>query len=215
MKLYRLVMRRQIAKGLLDIGAVKLNVKEPFQWASGIKSPVYSDNRLTLTAPDLRGLVEEELSVIVKKEFPDAEILIGTATAGIPHAAIMGHILALPMGYVRMGSKDFKGKRIEGELKVGQKVVVVEDLVSTAKSSLEVVDVLRRAGAEVLGMVSIFTYGMKKGEDNLTLANVKNIPLTTLDEVVDVALEEGNISAEEKAKILRFRDNPTNNDWME
>ncbi len=208
-------MRRQIAKGLLDIGAVKLNVKEPFLWASGIKSPVYSDNRLTLSAPELRKLVEEELAEIVRTEFQGAEVLIGTATAGIPHAAIVSHILAKPMGYVRMGSKDFKGKRIEGELKVGQKVVVVEDLVSTAKTSLEVVDVLRRAGAEVLGMVSIFTYGMKKGEDNLAAVGVKNVSLTTLEEVAQVALENGLITAEEKEKIMKFRDNPTDNSWNE
>lgn len=207
-------MNRQIAKGLLEIGAVKLNVKDPFVWASGIKSPVYSDNRLTLTAPILRRQIEDGLASIVSTHYPEAELLVGTATAGIPHAAIVGHILDKPMGYVRMGAKDFKGKRIEGELKAGQKVVVVEDLISTAKSSLEVVEVLRGAGAEVLGMASIFTYGMKKGIENMALAEVKNVSLTTLDEVVEVAADEGYIVAEDKAKILAFRDNPTANNWM-
>ena len=207
-------MKKQIASGLLEIGAVKLNVKEPFVWASGIKSPVYSDNRLTLTAPLLRRQIEDGLASIVSTHYPEAEILIGTATAGIPHAAIVGHILDKPMGYVRMGAKDFKGKRIEGELKSGQKVVVVEDLVSTAKSSLEVVEVLRSAGAEVLGMVSIFTYGMKKGIDNMASAGVKNVSLATLDDVVDVALEQNLIDDSDKAKILAFRDNPTDNNWM-
>jgi orotate phosphoribosyltransferase len=207
-------MNRQIAKGLLEIGAVKLNVKDPFVWASGIKSPVYSDNRLTLTAPILRRQIEDGLASIVRTHYPEAELLVGTATAGIPHAAIVGHILDKPMGYVRMGAKDFKGKRIEGELKAGQKVVVVEDLISTAKSSLEVVEVLRGAGAEVLGMASIFTYGMKKGIENMALAEVKNVSLTTLDEVVEVAADEGYIVAEDKAKILAFRDNPTANNWM-
>ena len=208
-------MREQIAKGLLDIGAVKLNVNDPFVWASGIKSPVFSDNRLTLTAPSLRKIVEEELAKCVKEHYPQAEILIGTATAGIPHAAIVGHILDLPMGYVRMGARDKMNKRIEGELKAGQKVVVVEDLVSTAKSSLEVVEVLRNAGADVLGMVSIFTYGMRKGVDNMLSAGVKNVSLTTLNDVVEVAVEEGYIRADDKAKILAFRDNPTSNEWMD
>ena len=208
-------MREQIAKGLLDIGAVKLNVNDPFVWASGIKSPVFSDNRLTLTAPSLRKIVEEELAKCVKEYYPQAEILIGTATAGIPHAAIVGHILDIPMGYVRMGARDKSNKRIEGELKAGQKVVVVEDLVSTAKSSLEVVEVLRGAGAEVLGMVSIFTYGMKKGIDNMAQAGVKNVSLTSLDDVVCVAQKAGYIESDEVAKILAFRNNPTSNDWME
>lgn len=208
-------MKKQIANGLLEIGAVNLNVKEPFVWASGIKSPVFSDNRLILSAPKLRRIVEDGLADLVRSNYPEAEILIGTATAGIPHAAIIADKLDLPMGYVRMGAKDIKGKRIEGALKEGQKVVVVEDLISTAKSSLEVVDVLRRAGAEVLGMVSIFTYDMKKGVDNMTAAGVKNVSLACLDDVVSAAVDKGIISDDEGRKILAFRDNPVNNDWLE
>lgn len=211
-----MIQEKDIAKGLLEIGAVFLRPDDPFIWASGIKSPIYCDNRLTLTAPAVRSKVEEGLADIVKKEYPDCEVLMGTATAGIAHAAIMGHLLDMPMGYVRSGAKDHgRANQIEGKLEKGQKVVVVEDLISTAKSSLEVVEVLRAYGADVLGMVSIFTYGMKKGIDAMEAAAVKNVSLCNLDALLEVAAEEGYIRVEDKAKLLAFRANPTDESWID
>lgn len=207
--------KQAVAKGLLEIGAVFLRPLQPFTWASGIKSPIYCDNRLTLTAPKVRSIVENALAETVKSQFPDCEVLMGTATAGIAHAAIVGHILDMPMGYVRSGAKDHgRTNQIEGRLEKGQKVVVVEDLISTAKSSLEVVDVLRESGAEVLGMVSIFTYGMKKGKDALANANVKSISLCDLDSLLDVAVGEGYIAKEDCNKLIAFRDDPSDESWM-
>lgn len=207
-------MYDEIAKGLLEIGAVELNVEKPFVWASGMKSPIYSDNRLILTSPELRDKVEYAIAECVKREYPDCECLMGTATAGIAHAAIVGHTLALPMGYVRIGGTG-KGRQVEGKLEAGQKVVVIEDLISTAKSVLESVAQLRQMGAEVLGMVSILNYGMKKGEDAMKNASVKNVSLCTLDEVVDAAVATGRISEKEKAQILAFRENPYDENWRE
>ena len=185
-------MERKIAKGLLSIGAVFLRPEEPFTWASGIKSPVYCDNRLTLTAPEVRTMIEEGLAEVVKKEYPECEVLMGTSTAGIAHAAITGHILDMPMGYVRSSNKDHgRTNRIEGKLEKGQKVVVIEDLISTGGSVIDVVDALREAGAEVLGVASIFTYGMQKGLDRLKEAEVKNVSLTNFDVIASVAAEEG------------------------
>ena len=207
--------KKIVAKGLLKIGAVFLRPDEPFTWASGIKSPIYCDNRLTLTAPEVRTAVEEGLVALVKEKFPECEVLMGTATAGIAHAAIMAHITRLPMGYVRSGAKDHgRTNRIEGKLEKGQKVVVVEDLISTAKSSLEVVDALREEGADVIGMVSIFTYGMKAGKEKLAAADVKAFSLCDLDELMDVAVEEGYIRAEDRGKILAFRDDPSDESWI-
>lgn len=209
-------MKKLIAKDLLSIGAVFLRPQEPFTWASGIKSPVYCDNRLTLTAPKVRCDVENGLAELVKKEYPDCEVLMGTSTAGIAHAAIVGHILDMPMGYVRSGNKDHgRGNRIEGKLEKGQKVVVVEDLISTGGSVLEVVDALKEAGAEVLGVVSIFTYGMKKGLERLAAANVKNVSLSDFDAVAEVAAQEGYIKQEDIQKLLAFRDNPSDESWIE
>ena len=205
-----------IAKDLLKIRAVFFRPEEPFTWASGIKSPVYCDNRLTLTAPEVRADVEEGLTALIREKYPDVEVLMGTSTAGIAHAAITGHILGLPMGYVRSGAKDHGRKnQIEGRLEPGQKVVVVEDLISTGGSVLEVVDVLRQAGAEVLGIVSIFTYGMKKGLDRLAAANVENTSLTDFDAIAQVAAEEGYIKSEDVARLIKFRNDPSDESWME
>lgn len=208
-------MEKIIAKDLLSIGAVFLRPEEPFTWASGIKSPVYCDNRLTLTAPKVRDDIENGLAELIKKNFPEAEVLMGTSTAGIAHAAITAHLLNMPMGYVRSGAKDHgRQNQIEGKLEKGQKVVVVEDLISTGGSVIEVVNVLREAGAEVLGVVSIFTYGMKKGLTRLAEAEVKNISLTNFDTVAAVAAEEGYIKAEDVKRLLAFRDNPSDESWI-
>lgn len=207
--------KKIVAEGLLKIGAVFLRPEQPFTWASGIKSPIYCDNRLTLSAPEVRTKVEEGLVALVKEQFPECEVLMGTATAGIAHAAIMAHISGLPMGYVRSGAKDHgRANRIEGKLEKGQKVVVVEDLISTAKSSLEVVDALREEGADVIGMVSIFTYGMRAAKEKLAAAGVKAASLCDLDELLDVAVDEGYISAAAKARILAFRDDPSDESWI-
>ncbi|MBE7045256.1 MAG: orotate phosphoribosyltransferase [Ruminococcaceae bacterium] len=208
-------MEKKIAKDLLSIGAVFLRPQQPFTWASGIKSPIYCDNRLTLTAPEVRNHVEEGLAEIVKREYPECEVLMGTSTAGIAHAAITAHLMDLPMGYVRSGAKDHgRGNQIEGKLEAGQKVVVIEDLISTGGSVIEVVEALRAAGAEVLGIASIYTYGMKKGLDRLAEANVKNVSLTNLDAVAKVAAEEGYIKDEDIVKLLKFRDNPSDESWI-
>ena len=208
-------LERTIAKDLLKIKAVFFRPEEPFTWASGIKSPVYTDNRLTLTAPEVRNDVENGLAELIKANYPDAEVLMGTSTAGIAHAAITAHILNMPMGYVRSGAKDHgRQNQIEGKLEKGQKVVVVEDLISTGGSVIEVVNVLREAGAEVLGIVSIFTYGMKKGVERLKKANVKNISLTNFDVISVVASEEGYIKPEDVKKLIAFRDNPSDESWI-
>ncbi len=208
-------MEKRIAKDLLSIGAVFLRPDEPFTWASGIKSPIYCDNRLTLTAPQVRNDVENGLAEVIRREYPDVEVLMGTSTAGIAHAAIVGHLMGLPMGYVRGSAKDHgRGNQIEGRLEKGQKVVVVEDLISTAGSCIEVVNVLREAGAEVLGIASIFTYGMKKGLDRLAEANVKNVSLTNLDAVAEVAAETGYIKPEDVSRLKKFRDNPSDESWI-
>ena len=204
-----------IAKDLLKIKAVFFRPEEPFTWASGIKSPVYCDNRLTLTAPDVRTDVEEGLASLIRENYPDAEVLMGTSTAGIAHAAITAHLMGLPMGYVRSGHKDHgRQNQIEGRLERGQKVVVVEDLISTGGSVIEVVDVLREAGAEVLGVVSIFTYGMQKGLDRLAAADVKNVSLTNFDVIASVAAEDGYIRPEDVERLIRFRNNPSDESWI-
>ena len=204
-----------IAKDLLSIQAVFFRPEEPFTWASGIKSPVYCDNRLTLTAPAVRNDVENALAETIRREYPDVEVLMGTSTAGIAHAAIVGHIMGLPMGYVRSGSKDHgRQNQIEGRLEKGQKVVVVEDLISTGGSVIEVVNVLREAGADVLGVVSIFTYGMKKGLERLAAAEVKNVSLTNFDVIAQVAAEEKYIKPEDIARLIAFRDNPSDESWI-
>jgi len=209
-------MQKKIAKALLSIQAVFLRPEEPFTWASGIKSPIYCDNRLTLTAPAVRTLVEKSLQKVIEKEYPDCEVLMGTSTAGIAHAAIVAHLMDLPMGYVRSGSKDHgRGNQIEGKLEPGRKVVVVEDLISTGGSVLEVVEVLRQAGAEVLGIASIFTYGMQKGIQKLAEANVKNVSLSNLDVLVEVAADMDYIKPEQKEALLKFRDNPSDESWMQ
>jgi len=208
-------MQNLIARDLLSIGAVFLRPDQPFTWASGIKSPIYCDNRLTLTAPAVRNDVENGLAEVIRREYPDVEVLMGTSTAGIAHAAIVGHLMNLPMGYVRSGAKDHgRGNRIEGRLEPGQKVVVVEDLISTAGSCVEVVEALREAGAEVLGIASIFTYGMQKGLDRLAAANVKNVSLTNLDAVAKVAAETGYIQPSDVERLLKFRDNPSDESWI-
>ena len=208
-------VKNLIAKDLLSIKAVFLRPDEPFTWASGIKSPIYCDNRLTLTAPEVRTHVEEGLAEVIKREYPDVEVLMGTSTAGIAHAAIVGHIMNLPMGYVRSGNKDHgRQNQIEGKLEKGQKVVVVEDLISTGGSCIEVVNVLREAGADVLGIVSIFTYGMQKGLDRLAAANVKNVSLCDLDALVKVAAESGYIQDGDQERILKFRSNPSDESWI-
>ena len=205
----------QIARQLLRIRAVFFRPEEPFTWASGIKSPVYTDNRLILTDVEARNEVEAALAEIVKTEYPEAEVLMGTSTAGIAHAAIVGHLLQMPMGYVRGGAKDHGRKnQIEGRLEPGQKVVVVEDLISTGGSVLEVVDVLRSAGAEVLGVVSIFTYGMEKGRRRLEEAGVKNVSLTNFDVITSVAAAEGYIRPADRERLLQFRDNPADESWI-
>ena len=206
---------RLIAKDLLSIGAVFLRPDDPFTWASGIKSPIYCDNRLTLTAPDVRTHVEEGLAALIRQYYPEVETLEGTSTAGIAHAAITAHLMGLPMGYVRSGHKDHgRGNQIEGKLEPGTKVVVVEDLISTGGSVLEVVDVLREAGAEVLGIVSIFTYGMQKGLDRLAAANIENHSLSNFDVLCRVAAEEGYIRTEDIDRLLAFRANPSDESWI-
>ena len=208
-------MEKLIAKDLLSIQAVFFRPEEPFTWASGIKSPVYTDNRLTLTAPEVRTHVEEGLAELIRKNYPDVEVLMGTSTAGIAHAAIVGHIMNLPMGYVRNGSKDHgRQNQIEGKLLPGQKVVVVEDLISTGGSCIEVVNVLREAGAQVLGIVSIFTYGMQKGLDRLAAADVKNVSLTNFDVIAQVAADEGYIRPEDVKRLIAFRNNPSDESWI-
>lgn len=208
-------LKNLIAKDLLKIKAVFFRPEEPFTWASGIKSPVYCDNRLTLTAPEVRTDVEKGLATLIKENYPDAEVLMGTSTAGIAHAAITAHLLDMPMGYVRSGAKDHgRQNQIEGKLEKGQKVVVVEDLISTGGSVIEVVNVLREAGADVLGVVSIFTYGMQKGLDRLAEANVKNISLTNFDCIAEVAAEEGYIKPEDIKRLIAFRNNPSDESWI-
>ena len=207
-------MEKQIAGALLSIGAVFLRPEEPFTWASGIKSPIYCDNRLTLTAPEVRDQVENGLMEVIRREYPD-EVLMGTSTAGIAHAAIVAHMMHLPMGYVRGGNKDHgRQNRIEGKLEKDQKVVVVEDLISTGGSVIDVVEALREAGAEVLGIASIFTYGMQKGLDRLAAAGVKNVSLSNFDVLVQVAAEKGYIRPEQVERLIRFRNNPSDESWM-
>ena len=208
-------MQKLIAKDLLKIKAVFFRPEEPFTWASGIKSPVYCDNRLTLSSIDVRSDVENGLAQLIKEHYPEAEVLMGTSTAGIAHAAITAHLLDLPMGYVRSGAKDHGRKnQIEGKLDAGQKVVVVEDLISTGGSCIEVVNILREAGADVLGIVSIFTYGMQKGLERLAAANVKNVSLTDFDCIAEVAAEEGYIRPEDISRLIAFRNNPSDESWI-
>ena len=208
-------MEKQIAKELLSIGAVFLRPEQPFTWASGIKSPIYCDNRLTLSAPRVREKIEAGLAALVREKFPECEMLMGTSTAGIAHAAITATLLDLPMGYVRSGAKDHgRANRIEGRMDAGTKVVVVEDLISTGGSCIEVVEALREAGAEVLGIVSIFTYGMSRGLERIAEANTVNYSLSNLDALVEVAAEEGYTAAEWKQRILNFRDNPSDESWI-
>jgi orotate phosphoribosyltransferase len=209
-------MQKEIAKGLLSIEAVFLRPEEPFTWTSGIKSPIYCDNRLTLTAPKVRNLVENGLVKVIRENYPDCEVLMGTSTAGIAHAAIVGHLMELPMGYVR-GSAKAHGRtnQIEGRLLPKQKVVVIEDLISTAGSAIDTVKVLREAGAEVLGIASIFTYGMKKGLEKLRENNIQNVSLCNLDVLVEVAAQTGYIKEEDKKRILQFRDNPADESWLQ
>ena len=208
-------MEKSVAKGLLSIKAVFFRPDQPFTWASGIKSPVYCDNRLILTAPAVRDYVENCIAKTVLEKFPQAEVLMGTSTAGIAHAAIVGHILNMPMGYVRSGAKDNgRQNQIEGRLEKGQKVVVIEDLISTGGSVIEVVNVLREAGAEVLGVVSIFTYGMQKGIDRLKEANVVNYSLTNFDVIAQIAGEEGYVKPEDVERLIKFRNNPQDESWI-
>ncbi len=208
-------LNEQIATDLLKIKAVFFRPDDPFTWASGIKSPIYCDNRLTLTAPEVRNDVEHGLAQLIKENYPEAEVLMGTSTAGIAHAAITAHILDMPMGYVRSGAKDHgRQNQIEGKLEKGQKVVVVEDLISTGGSVLEVVEVLREAGANVLGIVSIFTYGMQKGLDRLKSADVKNISLTDFDCITEIAAKEGYIKQEDIKRLIAFRNNPSDESWI-
>ncbi len=208
-------MKKEIAKGLLSIGAVFLRPENPFTWASGIKSPVYCDNRLVLSAPAVRDKVEAAIAETVKREYPGCEALMGTSTAGIAHAAIAAHMLGIPMGYVRSGAKDHgRGNRIEGKLEKGEKVVVVEDLISTGGSVIEVVEALREEGADVLGIVSIFTYGMQKGIDRLAAANVRNVSLTNFETLAEAAAEEGYIEEKDIKRLIRFRNNPSDESWI-
>ena len=208
-------MKKTIAEDLLKIKAVFLRPNEPFTWASGIKSPIYCDNRLTLSDTQVRDDVENGLATLIREHYPQAEVLMGTSTAGIAHAAITATILNLPMGYVRSGAKDHgRGNQIEGKLLPGQKVVVVEDLISTGGSCIEVVNVLREAGADVLGIVSIFTYGMKKGLERLAAAEVKNVSLCDLDTLVEVAADKAYIAPEDKERLIKFRNNPSDESWM-
>ena len=205
----------QVAKALLSVKAVFFRPDEPFTWASGIKSPVYCDNRLTLSAPEARIIVENGLAETIRKEYPEAEILMGTSTAGIAHAAITAHLLGLPMGYVRSGAKDHgRQNRIEGKLEKGQKTVVVEDLISTGGSVIDTVEALREAGADVLGVASIFTYGMQKGLDRLAAANVKNVSLTNFDVIAEIAAEEGYIGKDDVKRLIAFRNNPSDESWI-
>lgn len=209
-------MEKKIAQDLLSIQAVFFRPDEPFTWASGIKSPVYCDNRLTLTAPQVRDDIENALAQIIKTHYPACEVLMGTSTAGIAHAAITAHILNMPMGYVRSGNKDHgRQNRIEGRLDKGQKVVVIEDLISTGGSVIDVVDALREAGAEVVGIASIFTYNMRRGLERLAAANIKNVSLTNFDIIAQVAAESGYIRKEDVAKLIRFRDNPSDESWVQ
>ena len=210
------VMReKDVAKGLLSIKAVFFRPDEPFTWASGIKSPVYCDNRLTLTAPDVRTLIENSIADVIREEYPGADVIMGTATAGIAHAAIAAHILGLPMGYVRSGAKDHgRGNQIEGQLNKGDKVVIVEDLISTGGSVIDAATALRNAGAEVLGIVSIFTYGMQKGLDRLAQENLKNISLTNFDVISEVAVDESYIRPEDRERLIAFRNNPSDEGWI-
>lgn len=210
------VMReKDVAKGLLSIKAVFFRPDEPFTWASGIKSPVYCDNRLTLTAPEVRTLIENSIADVIREEYPDADVIMGTATAGIAHAAIAAHILGLPMGYVRSGAKDHgRGNQIEGQLNKGDKVVIVEDLISTGGSVIDAATALRNAGADVLGIVSIFTYGMQKGLDRLAQENLKNISLTNFDVISEVAVDESYIRPEDRERLIAFRNNPSDEGWI-
>lgn len=208
-------IKETIAKDLLSIKAVFFRPNEPFTWASGIKSPVYCDNRLILTAPAVRGRVEAAIAETVRREYPEVEVLMGTSTAGIAHAAIAAHLMGLPMGYVRSGAKDHgRQNRIEGKLEAGQKVVVIEDLISTGGSVIEVVEALREVGAEVLGIVSIFTYGMQKGLDRLAAANVRNVSLTDFDTIARIAGEDGYIAPEDVNRLIAFRNNPADESWI-
>ncbi len=210
------VMReKDVAKGLLSIKAVFFRPDEPFTWASGIKSPVYCDNRLTLTAPEVRTLIENSIADVIREEYPEGDVIMGTATAGIAHAAIAAHILELPMGYVRSGAKDHgRGNQIEGQLNKGDKVVIVEDLISTGGSVIDAATALRNAGAEVLGIVSIFTYGMQKGLDRLAQENLKNISLTNFDVISEVAVDESYIRPEDRERLIAFRNNPSDEGWI-
>ena len=213
--MFKLDTKKLIAKDLLKIKAVFFRPDEPFTWASGIKSPVYCDNRLILTAPEVRNDVENAMAQLIKENYPEAEVLMGTSTAGIAHAAITASILSMPMGYVRSGAKDHgRQNQIEGRLEPGQKVVVVEDLISTGGSVIEVVNALRDAGAEVIGIASIFTYGMAKGLEKLAAANVKNISLTNFDTVAETAAEEGYIAPEDVKRLIAFRNNPSDESWI-
>ena len=208
-------IQRKIAEDLLSIKAVFFRPDEPFTWASGIKSPVYCDNRLTLTSPAVRTDVEEGLKAVIEENYPDVQVLMGTSTAGIAHAAITAHLMGLPMGYVRSGNKDHgRQNRIEGKLEAGQKVVVVEDLISTGGSVIDVVDALREAGAEVIGIASIFTYGMQKGLDRLAAANVQNVSLTNFDAIAEVAAANGYIRPEDVARLIKFRNCPSDESWI-
>lgn len=208
-------IKETIAKDLLSIKAVFFRPNEPFTWASGIKSPVYCDNRLILTAPAVRGRVEAAIAETVRREYPETEVLMGTSTAGIAHAAIAAHLMGLPMGYVRSGAKDHgRQNRIEGKLEAGQKVVVIEDLISTGGSVIEVVEALREVGADVLGIVSIFTYGMQKGLDRLAAANVRNVSLTDFDTIARIAGEDGYIAPEDVNRLIAFRNNPADESWI-
>ena len=208
-------IKRLIAEDLLSIRAVFLRPEDPFTWASGIKSPIYCDNRLTLTAPEVRADVEEALAFTISEKFPEVEVLMGTATAGIAHAAITAHLMGLPMGYVRSGAKDHgRGNQIEGRLEPGQKVVVVEDLISTGGSCIDTVNVLRDAGAEVLGVISIMTYGMKKGIDRMAAADIEWVSLTNFDEVIAAAAENGYISEGDISRLKAFRDDPSDESWI-
>ena len=210
-----MIMKEEVARGLLYIKAVFLRPDEPFTWASGIKSPIYCDNRLVLSSPEVREIVESGIAETVKKYYPEAKSLMGTSTAGIAHAAIAAYKLGMPMGYVRGKAKDHgRNNQIEGRLEPGDKVVVIEDLISTAGSAIECVEALREAGAEVLGIVSIFTYGMKKGLDRMAEAGVENHSLSDLDTLVKVAVEEGYIKESDEMKLLKFRDNPSDESWM-
>ncbi|MBF1141313.1 MAG: orotate phosphoribosyltransferase [[Eubacterium] sulci] len=211
----KIMREKDVAKGLLSIKAVFFRPDEPFTWASGIKSPVYCDNRLTLTAPEVRNLIENSIADVIREEYPEADVIMGTATAGIAHAAIAAHILGLPMGYVRSGAKDHgRGNQIEGQLNKGDKVVIVEDLISTGGSVIDAATALRNAGAEVLGIVSIFTYGMQKGLDRLAQENLKNISLTNFDVISEVAVDESYIRPEDRERLIAFRNNPSDEGWI-